>query len=104
MLPAQGNLSPVPVSPSTPSIPTSPRIGSHPLSSKVTTILSASYADSEFREALSQLDARHVQNTPETRRQLRLDLQKEVINSNGDIINEFGKVSEVRALLTSNYQ
>ncbi len=86
------------LSPSTPSTPPNlngPRTGAHPLASKVTTVLSASYADSEFREALAQLDDRLVQNAPETRRQLRLDLQKEVIDSNGEIINEFGKVAEV---------
>jgi hypothetical protein len=41
------------------------------------------------------LDERGVQNTAETRRQLRLDLQKEVIDSNGEIIDEFAKVAEV---------
>ena len=33
--------------------------------------------------------------TAETRRQLRLELQKEVIDSNGEIIDEFAKVAEV---------
>lgn len=33
-------------------------------------------------------------NNPETRRRLRLDLQKELIDSNGDIISQFGKVAE----------
>lgn len=69
--------------------------GSNPLSSKVTGVLSTSYADTEFRESLALLDERGVQSTPETRRQLRLDLQKEVIESNGEIINEFAKVAEV---------
>jgi hypothetical protein len=67
----------------------------NPLSSKVTTVLSSSYADTEFREALALLDERGVSNTAETRRQLRLDLQKEVIDSNGEIIDEFAKVAEV---------
>ncbi|GAB1317291.1 Golgi transport complex subunit 6 [Madurella fahalii] len=66
----------------------------NPLYSKVTTVLSSSYADTEFREALALLDERGVLNTPETRRQLRLDLQKEVIDSNGEIIDEFAKVAE----------
>jgi conserved oligomeric Golgi complex subunit 6 len=69
---------------------------SNPLSAKVTSVLSASYADSDIRDALDLLDKRHVQNTAETRRQLRLDIQKEVIESNGDIIREFGHVAEVR--------
>jgi hypothetical protein len=72
---------------------------SNPLSSKVTVVLSTSYADSEFREALSLLDERGIQNTAETRRQLRLDLQREVIKSNAGVIHEFGKVAQVRNIL-----
>lgn len=67
----------------------------NPLSSKATTVLSSSYADTEFRDALALLDERGVLNTAETRRQLRLDVQKEVIDSNGEIIDEFAKVAEV---------
>lgn len=67
----------------------------NPLSSKVTSVLSASYADSDIRDALSLLDKRNLENNAETRRQLRLDVQKEVIESNGDIIREFGHVAEV---------
>ena len=72
-----------------------------PLSSKVTSVLSTSYADSEFRDALQLLDDRSVLNTTETRRQLRLGLQKQIIDSNGEIIDEFGKVAEVRLLTTT---
>ncbi|TAQ89911.1 hypothetical protein B7494_g1747 [Chlorociboria aeruginascens] len=64
------------------------------LATKVTSILSASYADSEIRDALALLDAQNLENNAETRRQLRLDVQKEVIESNGDIIREFGHVAE----------
>ncbi|KAI1631286.1 oligomeric Golgi complex subunit 6 [Biscogniauxia mediterranea] len=66
----------------------------NPLSSKVTTVLSTSYADAEFRESLALLDERGIRNTAEARRQLRLDVQKEVIESNGEIIAEFGRVAE----------
>lgn len=65
------------------------------MTTKVTSVLSASYADSDIRDALNLLDKRGVQNSSETRRQLRLDVQKEVIESNGDIIREFGHVAEV---------
>jgi hypothetical protein len=68
---------------------------SNPLSAKATSVLSASYADSDIRDALGLLDKRGIQNTAETRRQLRLAVQKEVIDSNGDIIREFGHVAEV---------
>ncbi|PGH29889.1 hypothetical protein GX50_07359 [[Emmonsia] crescens] len=64
------------------------------LSNKLNSVLSASYADSDIRGALEILDGRGIQNTPETRRQLRLDVQKEVIDSNGKIVQDFGKVAE----------
>jgi len=73
----------------------SPQARSNPLSSKVTSVLSASYADSDIRDALSLLDKQGRANTSETRRQLRLDIQREVIESNGDIIREFSHVAEV---------
>jgi hypothetical protein len=40
-------------------------------------------------------DERSVVNSAETRRQLRLNVQKDVIESNGAIIREFGHVAEV---------
>lgn len=57
-------------------------------------MLSTSYADTEFRESLALLDERGISNSAETRRQLRLDAQKEVIDSNGKIITEFGRVAD----------
>ncbi|KAL2045585.1 hypothetical protein N7G274_002013 [Stereocaulon virgatum] len=67
---------------------------SNALSNKISTVLSASYADSEIREAVRTLDERNIQNSAETRRKLRLDVQKEVIERNGDIIKDFGHVAE----------
>ncbi|KAI9787674.1 MAG: Golgi transport complex subunit 6 [Geoglossum umbratile] len=64
------------------------------LSNKITSVLSASYADLEIRDALETLDERGIENTPETRRWLRLDVQKEVIQCNGEIISEFGRIAE----------
>lgn len=66
------------------------------LSNKISTVLSASYADSEIREALRTLDEKSIKNSAETRRKLRLDVQKEVIERNGDIIKDFGHIAEVR--------
>ena len=66
-------------------------------SARITSVLSASYADSDVREALRTLDRQNLQNTPETRRRFRLDVQKEVIQRNGMIIQDFGHVAEVRA-------
>ena len=78
--------------------PASSQALSNPLSTKLTSVLSASYADSDIRDALSLLDKRSLENKPETRRLLRLDVQKEVIESNGDIIREFANVAEVRGI------
>ncbi|KAF4976090.1 hypothetical protein FZEAL_7200 [Fusarium zealandicum] len=78
--------------PSTPS--TQGPKGLTPLASKVTSVLSTTHSDTEFRDALSLLDQRGIQNDAETRRRVRLDLQKEVIDSNGEVIAEFGRVAE----------
>ncbi|KAL9598785.1 MAG: hypothetical protein Q9219_004283 [cf. Caloplaca sp. 3 TL-2023] len=67
---------------------------SHTLTNKLTSILSVSYADSEIREALRLLDVKNVKNTPDFRRRLHLDLQKEVIECNGSIVKDFGQVAE----------
>ncbi|KAI8950200.1 oligomeric Golgi complex subunit 6 [Xylaria longipes] len=92
-LPPRDAASPGPLSPGM-----SPGSGqanrTNPMSSKITSVLSTSYADSEFREALALLDARGISNSAETRRQLRLDIQKEVIDGNGQIIGEFGRVAD----------
>lgn len=81
--------------PGSPTSPTGTQQRSNPLASKVTSVLSASYADSDIRDALTLLDKYGIENNAETRRQLRLDVQKEVIESNGDLIKEFGHVAEV---------
>lgn len=65
------------------------------LSNRLTSVLSASYADSDIRDALETLSLRGIHNTAETRRQLRLDVQKEVIESNAEIVRDFGVVAEV---------
>ncbi|KAI9874276.1 MAG: Golgi transport complex subunit 6, partial [Pleopsidium flavum] len=78
-----------PLSPTTVNAPRSSA-----LSNKLTSVLSASYTDFEIRDALETLDRRGIKNTPETRRRLRLDVQKEVIECNGDIIKDFGAVAE----------
>lgn len=66
-------------------------------SSRISSVLSASYADSDIREALRTLDRQNLQNTPETRRRFRLDVQRELLQRNGMIIQDFGHVAEVRA-------
>lgn len=63
------------------------------LNTKITSILSSSLANIEIRDALEALDTRKIQNTPATRRNLRLDLQQDVITSNAEIISDFGIVA-----------
>ncbi|MCJ1307775.1 Golgi transport complex subunit 6 [Agyrium rufum] len=64
------------------------------LSNRLGSILSASYADGETRDALKILDERQLTNSAEARRNLRLDIQREVISCNGDIIKDFGQVAK----------
>lgn len=70
-------------------------IRSSALSAKVTNVLSTSYADVDIRDALEILDQQGFQNTAEGRRQLRLQVQKEIIDCNGEVIQDFGRVAKV---------
>ena len=81
-------------SPGTPATPHT-QLRNTALTAKVNSVLSASYADFEIKDALQLLDERGVKNTAETRRRLRLDIQKDVIESNGLVVQEFGHVAEV---------
>lgn len=65
------------------------------LSNRITSVLAGSYADLEIRDALETLDERGIVNNAATRRQLRLDVQRELIQCNGEVVQEFGKVAEV---------
>jgi conserved oligomeric Golgi complex subunit 6 len=93
LLDQTGGMSPTVLSPNSSSgtVPTR----STALSNKLTSVLSASYADLEIRDALEALDDRSVKNTAESRRRLRLDVQREVIQCNSEIIGEFGQIAEV---------
>lgn len=79
-------------SPRTPSTPSAaPR--SNALQNRITSVLSASYADLEIRDALAAYDERKLTNTAEARRNLRLDVQEELIRCNGEIVQDFGQVA-----------
>lgn len=65
------------------------------LNTKISSVLSASYSDLDVRAALETLDSRGIQNNQETRRNLRLDVQKEIIECNAEIIDDFGAVAQV---------
>jgi len=62
---------------------------------RLATVLSASYSDAEIRNALSVLDANFVENSAESRRQLRVSVQGAVIRSNAQIVRDFAQVAEV---------
>lgn len=68
-------------------------VKSNALQNRVSSVLSASYADLEIRDALSILDERGLQNTADTRRNLRLRVQEELIQCNGEIVKDFGQVA-----------
>lgn len=78
-----------PITPSTPG-----PVKSSALQTRITTVLSASYADLEIRDALAILDTRGLQNTAETRRKLRLDAQQDLVQCNAEIVRDFGQVAQ----------
>ncbi|KAF8536237.1 oligomeric Golgi complex subunit 6 [Trichophaea hybrida] len=61
---------------------------------RLATVLSASYIDADIRNALAVLDTRFVENTAESRRQLRISVQGDVIRSNAQIVRDFARVAE----------
>jgi conserved oligomeric Golgi complex subunit 6 len=88
--------------PSTPFGSASSSTKASAISSKITTLLSSSFADADIRDALAILDARGVKNNAETRRNLRQDAQKEIIDCNAEIVADFGTVAEVWHLTSSS--
>lgn len=62
---------------------------------KVASILSTSYSDNDFRDAILLADQRAAGSNVKKRRQLRLDLLGEAIGCNGEIVEEMGLVAEV---------
>ena len=66
-----------------------------PLSQKLSSVLSTSYADADIRDALRALDRRLTHNSPDSRRQLQINIQYDVIQTNAAIVNEFSKIAEV---------
>lgn len=76
-----------------PTAPSTAGSKSSALQNRLTSVLSASYADLEIRDALSMLDERGLQNSAQTRRNLRLDVQQELIECNAEIVQDFGEVA-----------
>ncbi|KAK7207778.1 oligomeric Golgi complex subunit 6 [Myxozyma melibiosi] len=63
------------------------------LSLKLSEILSTSYTDSNTRDALQLLGERIQENTPEMRRQFRANVEAEVIEANGQVLEQFSKIA-----------
>ncbi|KAL4874524.1 oligomeric Golgi complex subunit 6 [Aspergillus karnatakaensis] len=91
---ATSSLSPRTSSPTSSPLSPPAQERSNALSNRLRSVLSVSYADSDIRDALETLSLRGVHNTAEVRRQLRLDVQKEVVDCNAEIVQDFGKVAE----------
>jgi conserved oligomeric Golgi complex subunit 6 len=82
-----------------PPTPATPGARPSALSSRITSVLSASYSDLEIRDALGILDNRGFKNTSESRRRLRLDIQEEVIQRNGEVLKDFkGLADELKGI------
>lgn len=75
---------------------------SNPLSAKVSSLLSASYSDAGFKETLELIDERHIPIDAKGRRTFQLNLHKEIIDQNGQVLDEFRKVTEVRIPLANS--
>ncbi|CEJ93431.1 hypothetical protein VHEMI09021 [[Torrubiella] hemipterigena] len=73
---------------------TLPIRSSNPLSAKVASLLSASYSDAGFKETLELIDERSIPIDAKGRRTFQLDLHKEIIDQNGQVLDEFRNVTE----------
>lgn len=66
------------------------------LTNKLTRVLSSSYADTEIRDALRLFDARYGHKGGDDDLDLRYEAQREMIEANAQIVNDFSRVAEVR--------
>lgn len=74
------------------------------LSTKLASVLSTPYADSEIREALRLFDLRDVASDDWSRQNLKALAEKEVIDCDARIVDDFGHVAEVSAGLDAQSQ
>ncbi|KAK5105544.1 Golgi transport complex subunit 6 [Lithohypha guttulata] len=64
------------------------------LTNKLTRVLSSSYADTEIRDALRLFDARYGHKGGDDDLDLRYEAQREMIEANAQIVNDFSRVAE----------
>lgn len=67
------------------------------LSNKIATVLSKSYIDPEIKNALSILECQGFNSTPSSRAGLSFEAQEQLIECNGAIVQDFGRIAEVFA-------
>lgn len=73
------------------------------LSNKLTSVLSSTYADSETRDALRLFDARYGDKWTRDDFDVRYEAQKEAIEANARIVDDFSKVAKVGYLHTHKW-
>ena len=65
------------------------------LSTKLTNVLSSSYADSEIRDALRIFEKRYGHSDLDRDFDLRYQTQKEIVETNAKIVDDFSQVAKV---------
>ncbi|KAF1809000.1 oligomeric complex COG6 [Eremomyces bilateralis CBS 781.70] len=63
------------------------------VSSRISNILSVSYADQAIRDALQTLQSRGASDYNQVRRHFYHDVQKETIQCNAEVVQDFGKIA-----------
>ena len=64
------------------------------LSGRIASVLATSYVDNDIRESLRLLDLQGFEVTERSRRDLKLDIDEQLRECNGEIIDDFGKIAE----------
>lgn len=61
---------------------------------KIISTLASSYADNDIRDSLRLLDLRGYEVTDKSRRNMKLDIDRDVRRLNSEIVSDFGRVAE----------
>lgn len=64
-------------------------------SNRLTSILSSSFVDADTRTALRLFDARYSNHGHDPSFDLKYEAQKEAIQANGEIVDDFARVAQV---------
>lgn len=80
-------------SPASPTVATTSR--HHALSSRISSVLSLSYVDTDVDSALQTLDLQGTPDLAELRQKFRQSVQRQVIDENAVVVRDFSQVSKV---------